>query len=92
MFMEDSGSIKNNLEMYPSRKNKGHAVVAMDEYSKSPFFDGGGQSVDDNKQMGGNGLAIEEAHEGSANDDIIVDESGEEQQYPMRERPPLGEC
>lgn len=30
MFMEDSGSIKNNLELCPSGRNEGHAVVVVD--------------------------------------------------------------
>ena len=47
--------------------------------------------MDDNKQVRGNGVQIEEAREEHANDDIIVDGFGKEQRYPMRERRPLGE-
>ena len=50
VFMEDSGGIKKNLEMGLSRGNEGPTVVVMvDESSKSPLFDGGGQSVNDNE-------------------------------------------
>ena len=42
MFMKDSGSIRNDLDMHPSGRNEGPTVVAMDESSKSLLFDGGG--------------------------------------------------
>lgn len=46
--MEDSGSIRNDLEIHPSGRNEGPTVVVVDESSKSPFIDGSGQFVDDN--------------------------------------------
>jgi hypothetical protein len=45
--------------------------------------------MDDNEQVGDNGVAIKEAHEGSANDDIIV-EFGGEQRYPTKKQRELG--
>jgi hypothetical protein len=47
-------------------------VIILDESSKSPLLDGGGQTVDDNQQVGGNGVAIEEACNEQANNDIVV--------------------
>jgi hypothetical protein len=72
-------------QMCPSERNEGSTMVVVGESSKSPLFDGGGQSMDDNEQVGGNGVAIEEAHEGLANDDVIREGFAEERQYPMRE-------
>lgn len=37
------------------------------------MFDGGGQFVDSNEQMGGNGVAIEKTLEGLTNNDVIVE-------------------
>ena len=84
VFMKDSGSIKNDLEMHPSGRNEGPKVVVVDKSSKSPLFDGSGQYVDGNEQVGGNGNDIEESHEGPANDHVIVEGFG-------KERRPLGE-
>ena len=78
LFMEDSGSIRNDLEMCPSERNEGPMVVVVEESSKSPLFDGGGQFVDDNEEVEGNGLAVEEACEGPVNDDVIVEGFGGE--------------
>lgn len=72
-FMENSGSIRNNLEMCPSGRNEGPMMVVVNEYSKPPLFDGGGQFVDSNKQMGGNGVATEKTPEGLTNNNIIVE-------------------
>lgn len=36
-------------------------VVVVDDSSKLPLFDGGGQSVDDNEHVGGNGGEIKRA-------------------------------
>ena len=54
-------------------------MVMMDESSKSPLFDGGGQAMDGNKRMGGNGVAIEEPREKTTNNNVIVESFGEEQ-------------
>lgn len=79
VFMEDNISIRNGLEIHQNEKNEGLrvVVVVVDQSSKSPLFDGSGQCMDDNEQVGDNGVAIEEAHEGSANEDIIVEFGGE---------------
>ena len=66
VFIEDSGNITSDLEMYPSGRNEDPMVVVVDKFSKLHLFDGGGQSVDDNKQVGGNGVAIEEPRKGPA--------------------------
>ena len=42
MFMDDSNSIRNNLETCPSRRNEGPMVMVMGESSKLPLFDDGG--------------------------------------------------
>ena len=91
VFIENSGSIRTNLEMRPSGRNEGHAMVVMDKYSTPALFDGGGQFVDSNDQMGGNRVAIDNASEGLTNDDVIVEGFGEEQRYPTKERGLLGE-
>ena len=57
---EESESIRNDLEMRLSGRNKNPTVVVVDESSKSLLFDGGGQFVDDNKRIGGNRIAIVE--------------------------------
>ena len=88
--MEDSGSIRKNLEVRASGRNEGPMVVVVDESSKLPLFDGGGQFVNSIKEMRGNGVAIEGAHEEPANNDIIVEELSAEWQYPMRDWQPLG--
>jgi hypothetical protein len=90
-FMEDSGSMGNNLEMRPSGREGGRMVVVMDESSKSHLLDGGEQSVDDMERVGGNEVAIEEACERSANNDVFVESCGGVRRYPTRERRPLGE-
>ena len=46
------------LKMRPSGRNEGSTVVVVDESSKSPLFDGGGQFMNDNEQVGGNEVAI----------------------------------
>lgn len=83
--MEDNGSIKNDLKMHPNGRNGGPMVVTVDESSKLPLFDGGGQSKDDNKQVGGNEIAIEEPREGLENDILVIESFGNERQYPTRE-------
>ena len=41
--MKDSGSIISDLEMRSNGRNEGlMGVVVVDEFSKSPLFDGGG--------------------------------------------------
>lgn len=79
--MEISGSIGIDLEMCPCRRNESLTMVVVDEYSKSPLLDGGGQLMDDNKQMEGNDIAIGEACERSTSHDIVVKGFGEEQHY-----------
>jgi hypothetical protein len=61
VFMEDNMNLKNDLEMRPSGRNEGLLVVVVDTSSKLPLFDGGGQSMDDNEQVGGNGGDIKRA-------------------------------
>ena len=79
VFMEDSGSIRNDMEMHPSGNIEDLTVVVMvDKSSKSPLFDGGGQFVDGNEEIGGNGVAIEEARVRPAHGDIIVKGFSEE--------------
>ena len=46
--------------------------MVVDKYYKSPLFDVGGQSVGGNEQMGGNEIAIEEPHEGSVSNKIVI--------------------
>ena len=66
--------------------------MVVDEYLKSPLFDDGGQFVNDNEQVGGNGVAIENAREGLANHDVVVVVGfGKDWRYPTREWRPLGE-
>ena len=48
-FMEKNGSIRNNLELHPSGRNKGPMMVEVDESSNLPLFDGNGQFVDGNE-------------------------------------------
>ena len=91
MFMKDSGSISNDLEMRPSGRNGGHTVVVMDESSKSPLLDGGKETVDDMERVGGNGVVIEGLCEKSANNDISDGSCGKMRRYFTRERRPLGE-
>ena len=57
----------------------------VDKYSKLPLFDGDRQFVDDNEEVGGNEGAIEDACEGLANDNVVIEGFGEEQRYPTRE-------
>lgn len=89
VFTEVSGIISDNLEMRPSGRNKGPTVVVVDQSSKSPFFDGGGQSwmtismwevmeLQLKRHMKAN-------NEGPVNDDISVDESGDYRRCSMRE-------
>ena len=74
VFMEDSGSIKDDVEMHLSGRNGGLSVVVMVNKScKSPLFDGGGQTVYGNKQVGGNGIAIEQSRGRAENNDTIVE-------------------
>ena len=88
--MRDSKSIEDNLEMRSSRRNRGPMVVVMvDKSSKSTLFDSGGQSVDGNEQVGGNGVPIEEPCKRAVNNDIVVERFGEDRRYPMREWRPL---
>ena len=51
-------------------------VAVVDESSKLPLFDGSGQSMNGNEQVRGNELAIEEAHERPAKDNVIVEGFG----------------
>ena len=52
MFMENNGSLRNDLEMRPSGRNEGPTVVVVvDESFKLPLPDGGGQSMDGNEQV-----------------------------------------
>jgi len=49
MFIEDSRSIRNDLEMRPSGRNGGHTVVVVDESSKPALLNDGEQSVEGNE-------------------------------------------
>ena len=94
--MEDSGSIRNNQEMRLNGRKEDPTmvvvVVVVDKFSKSPLFYGGGQFVDNNEQVGGNGVAkFEETREKMTNDDIIVKEFSEKQRYLTSEQRPLEE-
>jgi hypothetical protein len=60
-------------------------------FSRLPLIYDGGQFVDDNKQVGGNGVAIEETCEKMTNDDIIVEEFSEKQRYLTKEQRRLGQ-
>jgi hypothetical protein len=78
VFMDDSGSIRNDMEMRPSGRNEGPQVVVVDESSKVSLFDDNGQFVNGNEEVGRNEVAIKEARERPTNDDIIVEGFGEE--------------
>jgi len=91
VFMENSGSIRNDLEMRPSGRYEGPSLVEVDESSKSPLFDGGGELTECNEQVGGSGVGSEELDEGPTNEVVVVEGFGEERRYPRRERRPLGE-
>jgi hypothetical protein len=80
VLIKDRMSIRNDLEMCPSGRNASPTIVVVDESSKFPLFDGGEQFVDDNEEVQSNGVAIEEAHEGLANEDIVVKAFGKERQ------------
>ena len=56
MFMENNGRIRIDLEMRPSGKNECPTVVVVDEASKSPLFDGGGQFMNDLRPIFGHSL------------------------------------
>ena len=58
MFMEDSESIKKNLEMRPSGRNGGCIMVLVDKSSKPPLLDGSGQYVKGNERVVCNGGCI----------------------------------
>ena len=80
LYLWKMGSIKNNLEMHSSGRSEGLIVAVVDESCKLPLFDGGGQFMDDNKQVGGDEVVIKEAHEEPTNNDVVVvvDGFGEE--------------
>lgn len=46
--------------------------VVVDGSSKSPLFDDGEYFVDGNEQVGGSGVAIEEAREALPNDNVAI--------------------
>ena len=85
MFMKDSGNIKNNLEMCKSGRNEGPTVVMVDKSSKSPLFNGGRQFMNGNKEVRGNGVAIEEKRKRLENNKIIIEGFDIEHGYPTRE-------
>jgi hypothetical protein len=68
--------------MCPSGRNRSRTVIVVDESSKSPLLDCGGQSVDDNKQVGGDRVAIEEPCEKLENNNVIVENFDEKRQIP----------
>ena len=61
-------------------------MVMVDESSKSPLFDGGGQIMDGNEQVGGNELVIEGPCERATNNEVIVEIFGEVWRYLTWER------
>ena len=65
--------------------------MGVDGSSKSPLFDGRGQSMNDNEQVRGNEVTFEEPHEIHANEDDIVKGCSEDRRYFTRERRSLGE-
>lgn len=72
--------------MYLCKRNKNPMMVVVDKSSTSPLFNGSKQSINGNKQMGGNGVAIDVARERLVNHDVIVEGIGKERQYPTREQ------
>ena len=81
-FIEYSGSIEKDLDMRPSGRNGSvTSVVMANEFSRSPLFDEGGQSVDGNERVGGSGVAIEEPYERAPSNDVIVESFGEGRAY-----------
>lgn len=50
VFIVDSESIENDLEMRVEEM-EGHVVVVVDESSKSPLFNSGGRLAECNKQV-----------------------------------------
>ena len=56
-------------------------VVVVDKTSKLLLFDGGGQSMDNNEQVGGDRIEIEELREGPTNEHVIVEGFGKERRY-----------
>ena len=91
VFMEDSGSIRNDLKMSPSVRNEGPTVVVVvvDKSSISPLFNSGRQYVNDNEQVRGKRVAIVEVCEGPVNDDVVIEGFSEEHRYLIREWRPL---
>lgn len=85
MFMKNNGILENYLEMHPIGRNEGSIVMVVDKSSKWPLFDGGGQIVNDNEQVGGNRVAIEKPYEGPTNDKVVVESFDEERRYPTTE-------
>lgn len=78
--MEASGSIENDLEMYQIGRHEGLTVVVVvvNKSSKLSLFDGNGQFVNENKQVGGNGVAFEKLREGPVNNNVVIEGFGEE--------------
>ena len=72
--MEGSGTIRNDLDICPSRRNERPMMVVVDDYCKLLLF--GGQSVDSNEKVGGHGIVFEEPYGGPSKDDIIVEGFG----------------
>ena len=52
--------------------------MVVDKFCKSSLFYGSGQFLDGNKEMKGNGVAIEDVREGLANNDVIAEGFGKE--------------
>lgn len=50
VFMEDSRSTKNNLEIHLSGRNEDHVVVEMNEYFESPLL-GGGEDFEEHEEQ-----------------------------------------
>ena len=64
--------------MCSSGRSIGPTSVVVDKFCKSSLFYGSGQFLDGNKEMKGNGVAIEDVREGLANNDVIAEGFGKE--------------
>ncbi len=85
VFMEDSTSVGNDLEIRPSGRNEGPTVVVVDESSKSP------KCEDPDERVGDNVVANDEVTEGPSLSDGNGERFGVDGRYPTRKRRPLGE-
>jgi hypothetical protein len=71
VFIRDNESITNNSKMHPSGRNESSIMVMVEKSSRLFLFEDCRKSVNCNEQVRGDGVVIEEAREGHANDDIV---------------------